>query len=410
MSKKEISRRAFLARTAALGCSAAASPLLTPVSLAAAPTDARLVVIILRGGMDGLDAVRPVGDPGFAEARKGLLKAPPEANLDGFFGLHRGLDALMPLWQSGELAFAHAVSTPYRGKRSHFDGQDLLETGFASLDGRSLSQGWLNRALEGMSGVQSQTAFAIGEEPMLVLSGNAPVSNWSPQLDLTASPQALRLLDMVMQSDPEMHAAMVEAVLLAESDGDSVLQYGGRQGMMDAMREDRAAAKGTKAHLLVPEFAARQLRGETRIASFSMIGWDSHARQGQILTRSLKNLADTILELRSGVGPEIWARTTVLCMTEFGRTVRENGTGGTDHGTGGALIMAGGAVRGGKVYGQWPGLGESDLYEGRDLMATRDVRAYAGWALHRVLGLGKGRIEGSVFPGLDLGPDPGAFL
>ena len=143
-----------------------------------------------------------------------------------------------------------------------------------------------------------------------------------------------------------------------------------------------------------------------RICSFSLSGWDSHARQGQVLDRPLRQLSDTILALRAGLGAN-WARTTVMAMTEFGRTVRENGSGGTDHGTGGAMLMAGGAVRGGKVYGDWPGLADGQLYQDRDLMPTRDVRAYAGWAMRGLFGIGIARIEGTVFPGLDLGPDPG---
>ena len=156
---KDLSRRAFLARSAVLGCSAAASPLWTRVSFAAAPWDTRLVVIILRGGMDGLDVVRPYGAPEYA-ALRGSLAAEGGADLDGFFGLHPALSPLMPLWARGELGFVHAVSTPYRDKRSHFDGQDLLEAGTGDLAGAR--DGWLNRMLQLVPGVEAQTAFALG--------------------------------------------------------------------------------------------------------------------------------------------------------------------------------------------------------------------------------------------------------
>ena len=153
-------------------------------------------------------------------------------------------------------------------------------------------------------------------------------------------------------------------------------------------------------------FAASRLNGESRIAAFSIVGWDSHATQEAVLGRALDRLAAAILALRDGLGPN-WARTTVLAMTEFGRTVRENGSAGTDHGTGGALLMAGGAIRGGRAYGDWPGLGEDQLYAGRDLMPTRDVRAYAAWAMRGLFGTGQDVLERSIFPGLDLGDDPG---
>lgn len=176
----QISRRSLLARSAVLGCSLAASPLLTPVSFAAAPWEQRLVVIILRGGMDALDVVQPYGDPDYAALRKSLSGGPGAgaADLDGFFALHPGLAPLLPLWQRGELGFVQAVSTPYRDRRSHFDGQDLLEAGTAAL-GRA-EGGWLNRMLQQMPGVEARTAFAIGQERMLMLEGAAPVSHWAP--------------------------------------------------------------------------------------------------------------------------------------------------------------------------------------------------------------------------------------
>ncbi|MEP0564946.1 MAG: twin-arginine translocation signal domain-containing protein, partial [Paracoccaceae bacterium] len=173
------SRRNFLTRSLALGCTAAASPLVTPITLASTPGDARLVVIILRGAMDGLDVVRPLGDPYFAGLRPSLDLAGSH-DLNGFFALHPALDALMPLWRSGELSIAHAASTPYRDKRSHFDGQDILETGGAGIG----KGGWLNRALSKLPGTTSETAFAVGRENLLLLSGDENYSAWSPDSDL----------------------------------------------------------------------------------------------------------------------------------------------------------------------------------------------------------------------------------
>ncbi|MEX0310176.1 MAG: DUF1501 domain-containing protein, partial [Tateyamaria sp.] len=208
------SRRGFMARAGLVGCSLAASPLLTPVSLAAAPWDNRLVVIILRGGMDGLDVVQPYGDPGFRVLRPTLSVGPDGGalDLDGRFALHPDLADLMPLWQAGHLSFVHAVSTPYRDKRSHFDGQDLLEAGTNSLAG--VRDGWLNRMLQTVPGVTAETAYAVGRGDMLLLQGEAEVANWSPDADLNISPQAVRLLDLVSESDPAIHAALSEAQLL----------------------------------------------------------------------------------------------------------------------------------------------------------------------------------------------------
>ena len=160
-------------------------------------------------------------------------------------------------------------------------------------------------------------------------------------------------------------------------------------------------------HARTAAFAAQRLRGDTRIASFSIGGWDTHGRQKAGLSRALGRLSDVILTLQAGLGP-IWDRTAVLCLTEFGRTVAENGTRGTDHGTGGAMLYAGGALRGGQVLGDWPGL--DTLYAGRDLLPTRDVRAHAGWTMRSLFGIGTDVIERHVFPGLELGPRSGFVL
>ncbi|MGR3759976.1 DUF1501 domain-containing protein [Roseobacteraceae bacterium NS-SX3] len=404
-----LSRRKFLARSAALGCSLAASPLVTPVSFAAAPWEGRLVVIILRGGMDALDVVQPYGDPAYAALRSTLAGGPQAGalDLDGFFALHPGLGALMPLWRAGELGFVHAVSTPYRDKRSHFEGQDLLEAGTPGLS--QVRDGWLNRMLQQAGGVEARTAFAIGQGELKLLNGPAPVSDWSPDAGFLISPQALRLAELLMEDDPLFHAAFAEAEELTREG----LELGPQDeddlegGIMEMGQMPGARAAPGKAHLKIAGYAARQLRGNTRIAAFSINGWDTHSRQSRTLRPALERLADTLLALRAGVGAEVWGKTAVVAMTEFGRTVRENGTGGTDHGTGGAMVLAGGAIRGGKVYGQWPGLAEADLYERRDLMPTGDVRAPAAWIMRGLAGLGRGQLEEAVFPGLRMGRDPG---
>ena len=414
-----IDRRALLRGLGILGCSAAAHPFMTTVTLAGADGgaplgDHRLVVIILRGAMDGLDVLRPLGERAFAGYRP-TLAATESLDLDGFFGLHLGLSGLHPLWQSGELAFVHATSTPYRDKRSHFDGQDLLEAGTSpDLPSAHLRDGWLNRMLQSVPGLQSETAFAVGRQEMRIMRGPAPVMDWSPDTAVNLSPQAQLLLEQVYHDDPLFMAAASEAMMLSELDlGD---EMGGlamsRDELGSMMMAETPTLRGARLGEAdrVADYAAERLRGATRIAAFSLTGWDTHKGQGKGFGRALARLERSILRLKSGLGPEVWGKTTVLAMTEFGRTVAENGTGGTDHGTAGAMLVAGGAIRGGKIYGQWPGLEEADLFERRDLMPTSDVRAWAAHAMRGLYGFDRGLLQDKVFPGLEMGEDPGLIL
>lgn len=387
-------RRLFLKSALIAACSAAAHPLLSTVTLASVPGENRLVVIVLRGAMDGLDVLQPYGDPALRRLRRTLSGGPGAGaiDLDGFFALHPSLSSLMPLWRAGELAFAPAVSTPYRDKRSHFDGQDMLEAGTGGDVPLGMQRsGWLNRMLAATPGARAETAYSVGSGGMLLLAGAAPARSWSPDARLRLSPQAQRLLEQVYHDDPLFRDAAQSAIDIVAA---------GRGAGTAAQ-----VAKGGKATALA-DFAAGRLNGETRIAAFSLNGWDSHARQAQVLLPALGGLAASILALKRGLGGN-WSRTTVLAMTEFGRTARENGSGGTDHGTGGALILAGGAIRGGRIIGGWPGLGEGRLYQDRDLMPLRDVRAHAAWTLAGLFGVGREVLETQVFPGLDMGDDPG---
>ena len=407
MRMSALNRRAFLT---GLGCTAAASPLLTPVTFANGTWDNRLVVIILRGGMDGLDALRPYGDRDFAllKGRADQAQIGEGQDLDGFFALNPALAGLMPLWNAGDLGFAHAVSTPYRDKRSHFDGQDLLVAGGADLNGH-LRDGWLNRLLQSYPAVQSETAYAVGRVDMLLMKVAAPVANWSPDAGLYGlTPQGLRLAEMLMEGDPLFEAAFGEAVALS---GDGVQMSGSEavasgEMIMNAMSESAGAAAKGGGHLQIAEFAASKLTGPARIAAFSLNGWDTHANQSRTLAQPLNRLAEVILSLQGNLGEDVWGKTAVVAMTGFGRTARLNGNGGSDHGTGGLMVLSGGALRGGRVWSDWPGLSETALYERRDLMPTRDVRAFSGWLMRDLFGLEKGLIESTVFPGLELGADP----
>lgn len=392
MKAATMGRRAILRGGLAGACSLAAHPWLSTMSFAAAPWDARLVVIILRGAMDGLDVVQPYGDPLLSGYRPGFEFGPEKGalDLDGYFAMHRRLDRLAPLWAAGELGFVHAVSTPYRDKRSHFDGQDLLEAGTGGSVLGAERDGWLNRLLQVVPGTRADTAFAVGSDEMRVLSGKAQAMRWSPDVDVTLTPQAQLLLERIYADDPLFAPAATEGMALAAAvDRETLpdLPGGGR-------REKLAA------------FAATRLLKDTRIAAYSLNGWDTHKGQRNGIGAALDRLQRSILTLREDLGG-VWSKTAVLAMTEFGRTVRQNGTAGTDHGTGGAMVIAGGALRGGRVFGTWPGLADADLYQQRDLMPTGDVRSVAAWAMHGLFGLEKSKLENAVFPGLDMGRDPG---
>ena len=386
---QSLTRRGLIKGIGALGCSAAAFPLTTSVTFASAPWDNRLIVIILRGAMDGVDVVRPLGDPALNTLRPDL--ANDSLPLDGYYGAHPGLKPLMGLWNSQEIGFVHAVSTPYRNKRSHFDGQDMLEAGTGmDVSLGAVRDGWLNRMLQELPGVTGETAFAIGRENLKILAGPAKAANWAPETKLNLSAHAELLLSKVYENDPLFHAASQEAVMLAKSVDDKSEVRGGS--------ERRLAA-----------FAAERLNNETRVAAFSVSGWDTHRNQHQVMGGLLGRLSEVILTLKDGLGPT-WNKTAVVAMTEFGRTAAINGSKGTDHGTGGAMILAGGAIRGGKVHGKWPGLAEEDLYDRRDLMPTADVRSYAGWVIRGLTGLSTRTVENTVFPGLELGSDPQILL
>ena len=405
-------RRFFLRGAALVGCSAAAHPWLTTVTLAAGEGnqlgDNRLVVVILRGAMDGLDVLRPVGDASFAAYRPTLLDGKGSdgkgSALDGFFDLHPALARLMPLWDAGELGFVHATSTPYRDKRSHFDGQDMLEAGTGmDVPLSTVRDGWLNRMLGTVPGLRAETAFAVGQEAIPLLEGPVPVMTWAPEQKLQLSAQSRLLLENVYHDDPLFRAAAGEAMELSDMLGEASMSEGmapAKRGQGDGFADiDRLV-----------DFAAARLRDQTRIATFSLSGWDTHKGQKDAIAKPLARLERVILRMKDQMGGAVWGKTLVLCMTEFGRTARENGTSGTDHGTAGAMVMAGGALKGGRVFGRWPGLEEAALYDRRDLMPTSDVRSWAAWAMRGMYGLDKGLLQDTVFPGLLMDPDPGFLV
>ncbi|GAB5471731.1 MAG: DUF1501 domain-containing protein [Rhodospirillales bacterium] len=386
--QKGLSRRGFLAAGQGLLVTAAlAKPALV---WAGAPGEQRLVVVVLRGGLDGLDLLRPYEDPDWLRLRPNLAKGAGKVSLEVApgFALHPSLKPLLPLWEFGELAFAPAVATPYRDQRSHFEGQDILEQGGAVSGERQ--DGWLNRVLGALPGTRPKGyAVAVARNRMLLLSGRQEALFWSPGSDLR-SEETASLLDLLYAEDP-LFARALSAAREADVVGDQV-----RAGLSSRKATPKATA----------QLAAEMLKQEARIAALSMGGWDTHVNQEKRLARGLKQLAEALLALREDLGQEVWGKTTVMTVTEFGRTVAENGSAGTDHGTAAVMLLAGGALRGRRLYGEWPGLGEGQLYDDRDLLPTQDMRLYPAWALHSGFGLSRAALESDIFPGLAMGGDP----
>lgn len=384
-----LERRQFL-KVAGLGALAAGLP---RVSFASSETDARFVLVILRGAVDGLALAAPYGDGRYRTVRGELaLPAPGDADgllkLDGLFGLHPSLAGLHADFGRGDAAIVHAVASPYR-QRSHFDGQDVLEHG--GHDVGLLRDGWLNRAIGPLGAAPgNEIAIAMAQNTPLVLRGDASVTSWAPsRLPDTDDSTIARLTDLYANDD-------FFATRLAQALKSQEIASG-----MDGMQTRR---RGNDAEYLKSTFAstARFLVADDgpRIAVLEAGGWDTHANQGAergALANRFAALDAGLVELRLGLG-DAWAHTVVAIATEFGRTVHVNGTRGTDHGTATAAILTGGAVNGGRVIADWPGLAERDLYQGRDLKPTADIRSVWKAVLSDHLGVPGTVLERSIFP------------
>ena len=357
-------------------------------AFAAVPGERRFVFVILRGALDGLAAVPAYGDPDYAGVRGGLALARTGANplldLDGFFGLHPALVNLKSYYDAKQAAVFHAICTPYRN-RSHFDGQNVMETGGTAPN--LMHDGWLNRALTAMGG--KRQAIAVAPTPPLVLTGKARATSWMP--------------DTLPEPD-ESYFARVAALY----DGDKVLGASLQSAMAlraqsRAAMDDPASKQKPKADL-IPLFqgAGRLLAmaDGPRIAVLDASGWDTHINEGAgdgQLARRLSALDSALDAMKAALGAA-WNQTAIVVATEFGRTVKPNGSGGTDHGTGGAAFLLGGAVAGGTVHAEWMGLKPEALKDGRDLPARSDLRALFKTVLADHMGVPRAALNGSVFP------------
>jgi uncharacterized protein (DUF1501 family) len=356
------------------------------LALAAAPTDRRFVVVILRGALDGLSAVVPYGDPNLALHRSELAMPQPGAeggslDLGGFYGLHPALSGLHAMYRQNELLPVHAVAGPYR-IRSHFEAQDYLEYGAD----HAMSSGWLNRVAGLMPQTRSatDTAFSVGSVVPLLLRGPQPVGSWLPKSFAQPEPDLYARLAALHRADPITGPAIAEG--LKERGFSSAALAG----------SDEPANKYAFQALCTSAGRLLAAKDGPRLAALEIGGWDTHAGQKNRLTGPLKQLDDGMVALKAALGDE-WKKTVVLVMTEFGRTVRANGTGGTDHGTGSVAFVLGGSVTGGRVQANWPGLAPGNLFENRDLQPTADLRAVTKGLLGQHFGLDAGSLA-RVFP------------
>ena len=369
--------------------------------------DPRFLTIVLRGALDGLAAVAPVGDPDWIKLRGDnalrLDGKTPALPLDGFFALNPAMPNVHSLYQAGQATIVHAVATPYRD-RSHFDGQDVLESGLSKPG--AVDTGWLNRALAGLepSGPASsrgRQAFAVGPVTPLVVRGPASVLSWTPpRLQPVSEETTMRLLDLYRHTDPTLARVLEDRLGIAAiaraggipntpNDGPAI-QGGG----IEQVRAYFAEAAGAAAKFLATPDGPR-------IGALALDGWDTHVNEGAVngrLAGLLGALDGAIAAIKTNMG-EAWGETVVTLVTEFGRTAHVNGNEGTDHGTGTVALLAGGALKGGRVIADWPGLKESDLYERRDLKATTDLRTVLKGVLKDHLRVDDRALAAEVFPG-----------
>lgn len=382
-------RRQFIQRTAlAAGASSAltacvhgwtwqnrvaAQPVTQNENGARAADTPRLIVIFLRGAADGLNIVVPYQEPNYYASRPSVAIAKPgqengALDLDGQFGLHPALKALMPAWERKQLAFVHASGSPIV-ERSHFQAQDYIET--ATPGSKSTADGWLNRLLGVLPSGSSTQAVNIGQTAPLILTGVEPFAS----LAVSSAINRDLPIDQPQVKDPFDR-------LYSGNDLLSQTYQEGRAAREVLVREFReeneAASRGAPApnqFLTSAQYVARLMAGDavTQIAFMALGNWDTHVNERPVLERHLGFLGDGLAALAEGLGP-VYEHTAVVVMSEFGRTVAENGSGGTDHGLGNVMWLLGGGIKGGKVYGEWPGLEATELHQNRDLAVTTDFR------------------------------------
>lgn len=358
----------------------------------------KLIIVICRGGMDGLSVAPPVGDPDYHGLRRAIAVEDNALKLDGTFSLHPSLPSVHAMVRAGEARIVPAVATPDRA-RSHFEAQDVLESGAAGVYGAS--SGWLNRAVGSLSAQRKVEALSVGPTAPLILRGPAPVSSWSPGKGVDASARLPTLLHDLYRDDPVLGPALARG-LATETMAQAAMTSLGGDTAMTAMTPANAQGlvrQGAEAARKLGSTVAGFMResGGPQIAVVSLDGFDTHANQiGQLASR-LTYLDAALDGLRTGLGVA-WKDSVVLVTTEFGRTARVNGTGGTDHGTASTALVLGGGLKSGGIIGDWPTLKSSALFEARDLAPTLDMRGLFKGVLADHMGLDRRALETTVFP------------
>lgn len=396
-SPAKLTRRRLLSLAGA-GMAASALPV-GSLSFAQNGGDKPLVLVLLRGGLDGQALLPLHGDPAYRRQRGALALSPPDGiagiiDLDGHVGLHPAAEALLPYWEDGQMAVLPSIATPYRG-RSHFEAQNVLDSGLATPD-MAAESGWLNRALTAGGRAENNggaAAVAFGRDLPLVLRGAAPTTPWA------------------RGGLPELGPGFFAKVKALYADAPDLLQsleagLGAREAMKAALGEAHGDAEtmGGRAQdfIYTADLAGRALAAPDGpgAAVIEIGGWDTHAQQGTVLgplARKIAGLAEGLAVLAEALESR-WSDSTILVISEFGRTVPPNGTGGTDHGTGGGALLLSGGLAESKRLGPLPSLAAEDLLEGRDLAPTVDSRALFKAVLAKHWGLSRSALDKRVFP------------
>lgn len=424
-----LSRRSVLQQAAGLG---ACVSFLGGSAFAAADgamARRKLVVVICRGGMDGLTVSPPVGDPDYIALRGEVAVSPDQAlKLDSTFGLHPALESVHALALKGQARIAPAIASPDRA-RSHFEAQDVLETGAGQVYG--VGTGWLNRTLQVM-GPSKVEGLSVGATAPLILRGKVQAASWSPGKGVDETARLPTLLQDLYKADPMMGPAfargleteaMAQQAMTALNPAPTPVSVDAASMGSKAMwrnavnttamgSQDMASPAMTQAPQVLAgqrqaREAARKLGatlagfmvqpGGPRIAAISLDGWDTHAGQVGQLNSRLSYLDAVLDGLNTGLGGE-WSNTVVVAATEFGRTARVNGTGGTDHGTGSTALVLGGGLKKGGVIGDWPTLKQDALFENRDVRPSLDMRGLFKGVLAEHMGVDRAALETTVFP------------
>jgi len=367
-----LTRRQFLW---CAGASAGAMLVAPQFVFASADTERRFVFVIQRGAADGLNIVVPYGDPAYATLRGPLaIDASGATKLDGMFALHPALAQVGQMYRDRQALFVHAVASPYR-ERSHFDGQNVLETGGNAP--YRLKDGWMNRLLSMLPAPRAD-AVAFAPTVPLALRGRADVTSYAPSSLPQAPDDLITRVSQLYAGDAQLHPLW-----------DAAMQARGLAADAGARQDPASLGKLAAGFLSKPD--------GPRIAMIETGGWDTHSAQNPRLAAQLKALDTMLAALRDGLG-EHWANTTVVVATEFGRTAAANGTGGTDHGTASAAMIGGGAVAGGRVLADWPGLANASLYQARDLKPTIGLDAVIASAAGETFGIEPERVGAMLFP------------